>query len=251
MSNPGLFGKLPCYGDFLCRDLDTSFVEVWDTWLQGYVSGTQEQLGESWLDTYLTSPIWRFAFSSGVVDENTWAGLLLPSVDRVGRYFPFSIVKKIGVSSPPVVMSTANSWFDELENIALQALEGETSVDDILELVSEVPFQQDEVYGQSTSTEPSMGTVINMEFESQNVQSVYPYFLHQLLAQQQSYSIWSTRGSQLVEPCVFYCKALPQISGAAAMLDGNWEASSWAQPFPIVASAAVDETQAQGGEVDE
>ena len=74
----GVFGKLPAHGDFIYRDLPTQFVNVLDSWLQGFVGGSREQLGEQWLDIYLTSPIWRFAFSEGVVDEHGWAGLFLP-----------------------------------------------------------------------------------------------------------------------------------------------------------------------------
>ena len=91
----GLFGKLPAHGDFIYRDLPPSFINVWDEWLQGYVGSVKEQLGDAWLDVYLTSPIWRFAFGEGVIDENVWAGIMLPSVDRVGRYFPFSIATKL------------------------------------------------------------------------------------------------------------------------------------------------------------
>ena len=245
MSTTGIFGKLPCYGDFLSRDLNTHFVDVWDAWLQGYVSGTQEQLGESWLDIYLTSPIWRFAFSSGVIDENNWAGIVLPSVDRVGRYFPFSIAKNIGALPPPVAMSAASAWYNNIEDIALQALEGETSVDEILEMVNAVELSSDSMYGTYAPTESLGGAIISMPFESESVASVFPQLLHHTLTQsQQSYSLWSTRGSELVEPCVFFGKALPSASSAAAMLDGNWEASNWARPFPL--SAMKNENENEG-----
>jgi len=84
----GLYGKLPAYGDFIFRNLNSSFITPWDEWLQHFISGTQEQIGEGWLDIYLTSPIWRFVLSPGVIDNKMWAGLMMPSVDRVGRYFP-------------------------------------------------------------------------------------------------------------------------------------------------------------------
>ena len=86
----GFFGKLPSHGDFVYRELPNNFISVWDEWLQNFIGSTKEQIGEAWLDTYFTSPIWRFAFSAGVIDQNAWAGIMLPSVDRVGRYFPFT-----------------------------------------------------------------------------------------------------------------------------------------------------------------
>jgi type VI secretion system protein ImpM len=64
----GLFGKLPAHGDFIYRNLPSNFINAWDAWLQGFVGSSQEQIGESWLDVYLTSPIWRFVLSDGVID---------------------------------------------------------------------------------------------------------------------------------------------------------------------------------------
>lgn len=235
MNTMGIYGKLPAYGDFLTRELDPAFVEVWDTWLQGFVSGGQEQLGENWLDTYLTSPIWRFAFSPGVVDEHVWAGIVLPSVDRVGRYFPISFIKKMSVSSCPTeVLSLGSQWFDALENIALQALEGEFSIDELIDDINSLPLELASDYIQQGPSSSAMGSVVRMDFEAQNAASTYPYVLDELLRQQHvSYSAWSTRGSNLVEPCSFFTKALPQISGIAAMLDGQWQESNWHEPYTL------------------
>lgn len=236
MNNTGLFGKLPTYGDFLCRDLESGFVEVWDTWLQGFVGGTQEQLGENWLDTYLTSPIWRFALSEGVVDEHVWAGIVLPSVDRVGRYFPFSIVRKLNAHIRPTeLIANRIEWFEELEEIALQALDGEIMIDDIVEEINFAKLDDTTNYQKMDYMGGAMGPVINMDFEGQAPNSVYPLFLDASMRQMHvSYGAWSTRGSQLVEPCVFFTKGLPQISGVASMLDGEWAESNWDEPFQLI-----------------
>lgn len=236
MNTTGLFGKLPAHGDFLCRDLDANFVEVWDTWLQGFVGGTQEQLGENWLDTYLTSPIWRFAFSDGVVDENVWAGVVLPSVDRVGRYFPFSIVRRVNSSlSPAEIIANRIDWFEAMEEIALQSLDGELLIEEIVEEINTVELDVTTAYDKLNSMGGIMGTVVNMDFEEQSPLSTYPYFIDNAMRQTHtSYSAWSTRGSQLVDPCVMFCKGLPQISGTAAMLDGDWAESNWDEPYKII-----------------
>ncbi len=236
MNTTGLFGKLPAHGDFLCRDLDANFVEVWDTWLQGFVGGTQEQLGENWLDTYLTSPIWRFALSAGVVDDNIWAGVVLPSVDRVGRYFPFSLVRRMdNTLCPAELISNRTEWFEALEEIALQSLDGELLIDEIVEEINTVELDVVPVYDKLDTLGGIMGTIVNMDFEEQSPASVYPYIIDSFMRQAHtSYSAWSTRGSQLVEPCVMFCKGLPQISGAASMLDGNWAESNWDEPYKVI-----------------
>ena len=62
---PGFFGKLPALGDFVQRRLPGAFVKVWDGWLQGAIAGSKAQLAEHWLDTYLSSPVWRTVRTGG------------------------------------------------------------------------------------------------------------------------------------------------------------------------------------------
>jgi len=233
-TNPtGLFGKLPAHGDFIYRDLPAQFMTVFDSWLQGFVGGSQEQLGEQWLETYLTSPIWRFAFSEGVIDENGWAGLFLPSVDRVGRYFPFSIATRLpGSIAPTEFISTQMQWYDAMEDIALRALDGELQIEDIVEEINQPDLLIDSSYVRGSCVDNTSALVMNMEFEEQSPSTVIPYMLDACLTHLlASYSAWSTKGSQLVEPCLFTSKGLPPIGGIAAMLDGRWEEWRWQQPF--------------------
>lgn len=120
----GLFGKLPAYGDFLQRELPAEFVDAWDNWLQRVIVGSREQLGEQWLPSYLSSPIWRFALAEDVAGGSAWCGILMPSVDRVGRYFPLAIAGQWprGISLFHLALA-AEGWLHELEAIALDALE--------------------------------------------------------------------------------------------------------------------------------
>lgn len=90
---PGWFGKLSMLGDFASRRLEPSWVQSCDQWLSAGVRASQEALGERWLATYLAAPVWRFAWGPGVVDARWWFGVLMPSCDSVGRYFPLLIVQ--------------------------------------------------------------------------------------------------------------------------------------------------------------
>jgi type VI secretion system protein ImpM len=123
---PGFYGKLPSHGDFLQRGVNDDFVNHWDAWLQEGIARSRSDLGESWLDVFLTSPLWRFALASGVVGAPVWAGILLPSVDRVGRYFPLTIVAELppGVSTFELAVA-GNGWFDWAETLARRTLEDE------------------------------------------------------------------------------------------------------------------------------
>jgi len=53
----GLYSKLPSNGDLVSRRLTATFLGPWDRWLQESMADSRDQLGERWLDTYLTSPV--------------------------------------------------------------------------------------------------------------------------------------------------------------------------------------------------
>src|SRR5690606_10627892 len=98
---PGFYGKLPSRGDFVSRRLAQDFVGHWDAWLQQGLAASQAALGERWLDVYLTSPIWRFAVAPGLIAEAGYVGVLVPSVDRVGRYFPLTAALALPPGAAP------------------------------------------------------------------------------------------------------------------------------------------------------
>ena len=96
----GFFGKLPGRGDFVRRALPREFIDVVDEWLAAALSASQSALGDQWLDAYLGSPIWRFHFHQDAVAPGSWTGLMMPSVDRVGRYYPLIIAASLGDGMP-------------------------------------------------------------------------------------------------------------------------------------------------------
>ena len=121
---PGFFGKIPGNGDFVARRLPRAFTDPWDAWLQAGIADSQTRLGDAWLPVYLNSPIWRFALGAGVCGPQSWYGVMMPSVDRVSRCFPFTIAAGAGggamASGAGGVPSAA--WYAELEALALSAL---------------------------------------------------------------------------------------------------------------------------------
>lgn len=68
--------------------MSPAFVRSWDEWLQAGLRASRERVGAGWEQAYRCSPIWHFALAAGVCGESAWAGVMIPSVDRVGRYFP-------------------------------------------------------------------------------------------------------------------------------------------------------------------
>lgn len=82
----GFFGKLPARGDFVRAGLPRDFVTIWDRWLSGVLPGALEATGDGWLQ----APVWRFCLAPGVCGADPVVGLLLPSIDKVGRRFPLT-----------------------------------------------------------------------------------------------------------------------------------------------------------------
>jgi type VI secretion system protein ImpM len=123
---------MPCLGDFVSRRLPPEFIAAWDTWLQRSVAASRTALGESWTDVFLTSPMWRFVLAPGACGTEARAGLLLPSVDKVGRYFPMTFALAV---PPPELkiprLIAAHEWYEALEHVALSALNVDFSPEEL------------------------------------------------------------------------------------------------------------------------
>lgn len=127
MTNTGIagwYGKIASLGDFASRRLPPAFITPWDAWLQQVIAASHSQLGDAWLDAYLTCPVWRFVLFPGVCGERTWGGVFMPSVDKVGRYFPFTIACELQtfVSTEREFNALAD-WLDHLETLAISTLD--------------------------------------------------------------------------------------------------------------------------------
>lgn len=91
----GWYGKLPAAGDFMTRRLPADFVDWWDRWLQAGIAHSRAELGEQWSDLYLTFPVWRFLLPVDSHLASARCGVLMPSVDRVGRLFPLTVCQSL------------------------------------------------------------------------------------------------------------------------------------------------------------
>ena len=48
-------------------------------------------MGDVWLEAFLEAPVWRFVLPPGLCGARAAIGLIMPSVDKVGRYFPLTL----------------------------------------------------------------------------------------------------------------------------------------------------------------
>ena len=229
----GVYGKLPAHGDFIQRNLPPDYINHWDEWLQHFIAGSREQMAESWLDIYLTSPIWRFVLSPGVIDSHCWAGIMMPSVDRVGRYFPLSIVRRINAKANPLeFLARQTRWYEEIEELALDALQYETTVDDLMLRIQDLNLDFDSSYIKSTGHQATNSRITELHPSVGNLMDACSCLLDSALTEGNAcYSGWTTTGSERVQPCLFTTKGLPPLNGLSAMLDGQWTQWNWNQPY--------------------
>lgn len=125
----GWYGKLACLGDFGSRRLPPAFVQHCDAWLASGLAASREQLGDDWLRTYLSAPLWRFAWAPGLAGPLGWVGVLMPSVDRVGRYFPLIAARGTeALPSSALALVAVQAWLDHVADAVLDTLRPDSSV---------------------------------------------------------------------------------------------------------------------------
>ncbi|MEP7306550.1 MAG: type VI secretion system-associated protein TagF [Acidobacteriota bacterium] len=239
----GLFGKLPSHGDFLRRRVSDAFVDAWDTWLREGLAASREALGERWLDVYLTSPAWRFLCAAATCGPAPVIGLMVPSVDRVGRYFPLTLVATLPPGVNPLAATRASAaFFDRAERLmidtlAMEEVDFERFDAEIVKLGAALdaitvplpvvldPGAEAVLSNGEQLWQIPLGSTTNLAsaFEqllSQRLSSVY-----------EPLAVWWTEGSSAVEPSCLISRGLPHPSTFVALLDGAWAQYRW-RPVP-------------------
>ena len=149
----GWYGKIPATGDFISRRLPNDFIETWDKWLQHAIIASRTQLEERWLDCYLNGPIWHFILMPGVSGHKIWTGVLMPSVDNVGRYFPLTFALPLKPSTESMLAAiSAQSWHMDIETLALSTLNIHVSPEDIEQGLNNLVFPSQRVNLEPTHT---------------------------------------------------------------------------------------------------
>lgn len=136
----GAFGKMPSLGDFFRVNLPVGFVDAWDGWVQSALVEGRRRLGEAWQDCYMSAPIWRFSLAAGLAGEVAATGVIMPSVDRVGRQYPLTLAAPLpGSLSPLYDHAAAADVFELLEEIALDALDDAMTRDGLATRLAALP----------------------------------------------------------------------------------------------------------------
>lgn len=229
----GYFGKIPSKGDFITCSLSMDFTEPWDVWLRGVLAHTKSVLSDSWMELYLTSPVYHFSLSSGVCGNSTWLGVFMPSVDSVGRYFPMTICQSFPSHSNPLdLLTKEKKWLQDAENLLLTCLEDDFSLDN---------FESDLMKTKAVDNSDTTITLKKAKMyrfddsvwgfpvhENEASSVVYPELLNSMLGTFFStYSIWRTNGSDNVPSNLVVSEGLPPYKSCPAFIDGKWNEWGW------------------------
>lgn len=125
MGGFGAFGKMPALGDFFRLGAERDFIAPWDLWLQSTLLAAERDLGPGFEAAYMSAPIWRFALPPGVAGPQGAVGVLMPSVDRVGRRFPLTLMAQTGYEEQAPLRNLVwqEAALAAAEGLALDALD--------------------------------------------------------------------------------------------------------------------------------
>ena len=239
----GWYGKIPGTGDFIARRLPAAFSEPWDRWLQQAMDGSRERLGAHWRDAFLSMPVWRFVLSPGMLSANAWAGLMLPSVDAVGRYFPLTVASALPSASLDLVATllAAAPWFDGVEEIALTAILPNADTGAIDAALARRPFQREWLNfpdDSADATVPIRGAKARMLAVPLHGDAAPAADLRALQEQLcEPCAAWLAGESEVFGRCALLCESLPAAEQFCAMMDGRWAEHGWGRRDPRGAAA--------------
>lgn len=253
---PGFYGKLPMLGDFISRRLPRDFLNPWDHWLQSSISASREELGDNWLNSYISSPIWRFVLSQGVCGPSAWAGILMPSVDKVGRYFPLTVAAKIMKEGylPDLFCSSAG-WFEHLEAAALSGLEDSLDTEEFDRLVQNLPAVPEVSAiqtGALQETQHQSGkNAFYLTLDHPDQMSEAFTGLSEVLLDQsmRGYSLWSTLGSDEQTSALLVCEGMPPLSAFSGLLTGIVGERGWNIQKKVIQSNQDKSVRLPGNEL--
>jgi type VI secretion system protein ImpM len=213
----GWYGKIPTVGDFVARRIPGAFSHAWGEWLQGALAAARARPGSRWPDEFLCMPAWRFVLAPGLLTRSAWAGIMAPSVDAVGRYFPLALASALPPARLNLVATlfAARAWFDELEQAALSAIAAGAGLAELDASVAAQPFCEAWLRaGERPAPErvaPQPITCLELAGRPGAA----------------ARAVWLAEDSEIFGRTLLLCDQLPPAEPFCAMMDGRWEEHGW------------------------
>jgi type VI secretion system protein ImpM len=148
----GFFGKLPARGDFVRANLPEDFVAPLDAWCRECLSASRQTLGDGWEEAWMSAPIWRFLLPPGACGPHAVFAIWLPSIDKVGRHYPFMLCALAPAASD---LAAGGNWAEAAEAAGLAAVVEDLPHTDITAMLQRpVPDSDAQIPGWWTAGSP-------------------------------------------------------------------------------------------------
>lgn len=190
----GYFGKIPARADFIIAGLPSSVVKAWDHIISSALAAAKANLADHWPDIWLEAPVWSFALPEAVCGSSPLLGLWLPSVDKVGRYFPLMIAATCPGATPEQMARHGTAWLDAAEDAGRAAIADDFSPE---QLKARIPPPPD------LAATPDTGLPYNLQ-------------------PRPGAGLWWTEGSPRVPAQGLVLDTMPDAATFVAMLDAGY-----------------------------
>jgi len=224
-----LFGKLAAKRDFIALSAPREFLTAWEPWMQSCVSASRDSLGESWLQAYLTAPIWRF-WLGGDICGATVLGVIMASLDGMGRYYPLTLFAYAdqGSAIAPPDLDAHDEWFTAAEEFLLTTLDRDVTFEKIsegLDALAAPAQQQPSVEAENMSI--VRDGVIGAALANRSFSELFALLRAANCANIYSAaSFWWTVGGGDCQPFGFCCQRMPDPFMFMTMLTGRINSST-------------------------
>jgi type VI secretion system protein ImpM len=245
ISSIGYYGKIPNKGDFISKNLPRSFTEPWHRWAKEAMACSRDQLKQTWEECYLTTPLYQYILSPGICGSTLWIGVMMPSVDKVGRYYPMTLCRSVSsLANPFTLFEKHQLWFRQSERLLLSCLDDDFSLHHFDAALSQCTENEamsknneNENMNQDSNTITMQQFTLHnyadsawqMPMVNNNTQNgLYPMLLNSMASTfLGAYSLWRTQGSAVISPSMVMSEGLPPYNSVAAFMDGNWQKWGW------------------------
>ena len=178
---------------------------------------------------------------------------MLPSVDRVGRYFPLTVAAPIREESVdvPSTLRSAHVWLESLEELALEALSPELDFEAFdAKLAGLAMPGQVTVSATATAADDTVPLVEpTPRFEAWPLDGAAETALERLLQERSlpvhAAALWMTNGGETIGACVAASERVISGTQFCALLDGRWSDHEWTLAPCDAKTRGVDSSSVQ------
>lgn len=225
----GFYGKIPIRADFVRGRLRPATIQCWDAWMQEALLASQAELGVAWRDLFFSAPIWRFLLPAGICGEATLVGVMMPSIDAVGRCFPLLLAHEFEHEVDPFsLVSAGGRWFASLERLALDALSDEfrlANFDQALPLPERAGLKL--MGGWPVLDGAGPGAWLSLSEGSGIAAALTRLAGAPTRTPSRPPALWWTSGGSEMAPGLVISRGLIPPRNFPACLDGRWQSHGW------------------------